>query len=356
MQRAGDDQEQRDALFGPIQQQEIPRLLEKLKGRAGFHGLEYEDRAALRGLLTTWYVKSPAAALAWLEGVEKNNERNELVGGIAEDLAKTDLEAAMNLLRMQEPDNLGIGAFSSGLFTAALDKGVDELLELCRVGLYCGPWRGISSQSVPYPEGFDFQRALDGLAEIKGGFGDDAKFMALPSNLIGEWTKRDPQAAWAWLQSGKSVDGSGKIEFFASYATTAKPTEVAALLAADFRPDAPADERYKNIVWVLDDHPSSEMIDSILEAAPGDRAAILQGLLNAHVAFLFEPDNIDPNCKLILERMEPAERLAGLKRIISEGGFIDDKDTVMEGITRLLLPMGHSPEEIRSLFPSDKEE
>ena len=358
MRQAGTDQEQRDALFGQISDGEVRALLEELRVRAGYDGLDDADEMAIRGLLTTWYLRSPAAALAWLQYVDNDAERNKLVGGIVENLASRDLDAAMDLLRKQGPDRLGIQAFSSGLFEAALGRGVGGLLEVCGIGIYRGPSRGISSQRVTYPDGFDFRRALDGLAEIKAAIGGDAKFMALPSDLVGEWTKRDPQAAWAWLQQDKVIDGSGKFEFFSSYAAKAEPTDVASLLAADFKPEATAEARYQNILWVLDEHPSSEMFNAILDVIPGDRAANLRGLLDERAGFVFDTEDMDPVSKLILERMEPGERLTGLRgmfRDIDSDPF-DLKDAARKGITPLLLRMGHSQEEIASLFPPDKEE
>ena len=356
MQEAGVDQEQRNALFTQIPDGEIPALLANLQKHAGFYGLKGNDKDALRGLLTTWYLQSPAAAQAWLQCVGDDGQLNKLVGGIAEDLAGNDLDVAMDLLRRQGTERLGIDAFSSALFDAALSKGVDALLELCRLGLYRGEWRGRNSGRLNYPEGFDFQRLLDGLAEMKATLGKDAEFMALPGDMIEEWTRRDPQAAWAWLERGEPIDGGEKLEFFISYAKVAEPAAVGALLAKDFKPDLPLEDRYKNIQYLLSEHPSPALIDAFIEAAPGDRAEHLRGMLDGWRGYGIEVGEIDPGFKLILEHMEPPERLAGLRSIFSGSADYGSSDKSRREITPLLLSLGHSEEEIRALFTPETRE
>lgn len=352
MSEAETDKDKRKALFDQLVPEEIPALLANLQIRAGFFGLN-EDRSVPGGLLATWYLKSPAAAQAWLQGVTNLDERHKLVSEMTGALADGNVETAMALLRQQGAEELDGESFSFQLFEAAAQKGEDSLLELCRIGLFRGPYRATNSVGLTYREGFDFQRVLDGLADMNPQVDQDGQFMAIPYNLIDEWTTRDSKAAWTWLQQGKSVDRNGKSAFFTAYSGVADPADVGALLAADFKPDAPQDERYQNANEMLTFHPSPELLDAFLGAAPGDPATNLRGLLDGWPVALVGTREIDPSLQLVLERMDSAQRMAGLRRFFSDWEMTDEG---RKGLSSLLIHLGHSEEEIQTLQPAEDED
>jgi hypothetical protein len=242
------------------------------------------------------------------------------------------------MLRQYGRDEEGNISIPTELLENAAAKGADKLLEVCK-------WAGQRNGDeifVPdidaYPSDFDFKLVLDGLAAAGAEFGKDGGFSNLPGNLLSEWAKRDFQAAWAWSQEGKAVPGNE----VSSLIAVTSPADAGALLGSAFDPAA-AD--YLDAQRALFDKPLPEMLDAFLQAAPGDRAAHLDGLFS--LGWSGDVD-FDEFRSLILERMSPEQRVEVLRHKTKESRV---NSKVWTALARTLRALGHSEEEIQTLRP-----
>lgn len=343
-QEANEDEEgeQKQAvLLAGLDSAEFPGLLAEMSDIAGLSGLDNPGHNQLRQLVKAWHAKAPEAAMAWLRTLPKALDRQGLLCAIVDEVAETNLDGAVSLMRQYGIDDEGRIFIPDKLLEKAAANGEDKLLEICKLGLNRGgnwPW----SCQVSYPEGFDFRRVLDGLAATQGEIGDQGRFANVPSNLVSEWAKRDFKGAWAWLQEGKTVIYNGSSDLIESV----PPADAGALLAAVFDPAAPEDQRYDEVDRILYRMPSAEMLEAFLQAAPGDRSAHLNGLFDGLTG-----GNLGELQALLLERMGPEQRAQALQRSYENG--VDSQ--TRSALVRLLQGLGHGEEEIQALLPEKKE-
>ena len=351
LQAAGYNREEREAVLASLSPEEFPALLAEFKECVGIYELNYEEKDLFDELVKAWYAKAPETALAWLHNLPKPDDQERALGAIVDGLVATDLDAALALLRQQGSYVCGHVTIPDILLEKAPAHGANTLMEICRLGL--NPGSCTVGLSLTYPDDFDFKRVLDGLAEAKAAFGKDAGFSLLPTNLVGEWTQRDPQAAWAWLQQGEIIVFNGTKEFFEAYASTEVGTakDLGVMLASTFEPTADPDRCYDNVWAALGARPSPELLESFLQAAPGERATILDGLFDHSWSWLGKDIEQVHVWALLLDTMTPAQRLETLRR--------NDVYLLTEEQQRPFIPvlrrLGHSEEEIHTLWPSRKQ-
>jgi hypothetical protein len=344
MQEAGSNKSKLNAVLAAVTPAEIPGLLADFQARAGVSGLRGEEMIQFQELVKTWYTTTPAAALAWLHGLPKPRDREQLLEQIAVGLAETDLDGALALLRQERSsEQVGV-SIPSELIEKAVTQGEAKLVEVCRLGLGLGRG-GDKGTHLIFPGDFDFKRVFDGLAEGLAAFGKDGGYDNLPTNLIGEWTKRDPQAAWEWLQQGKAYKVPAKFEgrfdeFFESYAQTAPPEEAGLFLGTVFA----SDKDFNNPMCALTAQPSLELLDAFLQAAPGERSERLQRLFKWSIGWRRGWDHGKVRF-LLLERMTPEQRLEALR------SYREPSTKQEQELIPVLRRLGHSEEEIRTLLP-----
>jgi len=351
LQEEGYTREKREAVLASLSPAEIPAMLAEVKERGGLYQLNYEDKELFDELVRAWYAKAPETALAWLHNLPKPDDQDRVLGAIVDGLVATDLDAALALLRQQGSYVCGHVTIPDILLEKAPAHGADTLMEICRLGL--NPGSCTVGMPLTYPDGFDFKRVLDGLAEAKAAFGEDAGFSLLPTNLVAKWAELDPPAAWAWLQQGEIIVFNGTKEFFEAYASTEAGTakDVGVLLASTFEPAADPDRCYDNVWAALGARPSPEMLESFLEAAPGERATLLDGLFDHAWSWLGgKPEQVHV-CALLLDRMTPSQRLETLRR---NGIYLPDEEQ-QRALIPVLRRLGHSEEEIQTLWPMLKQ-
>jgi hypothetical protein len=343
----------------------LPALLAEYQRGHDLLELGGDPQTQLKRLFLSWYAKAPEAALAWLHGLPNASDRCDLLGPVVAKLAKTDFDAALALVQQLDPDERPI---PSDLLNQAAAQGADQLLDVCRLGLgrgnrfggsglldyggfrpSLGRESGCCGVGLSYPQGFDFQRVLDGLAETKAGAGEGQDFACLPCNLVGEWAARDPQAAWAWLQQRKNVPFNDRGSFWEGYAKDRPAEEVGTFLGSVFDPAVPDWTRYDGIFRVLWKRPDGELLDSFLQAAPEVAGGHFDGLVEASLHF--GGGNTDQVRALILARMDPAQRLAVLERQFDDGHASAQE---RKAFAPLLQQLGHSEEEIRPLLMEQK--
>lgn len=346
---AGDDGEKLRVLMSELAPEEIPALLASLQSRGDMTEQDISDRIILRKLIVAWQAKDPDAALAWVVAMKGDWDRRDLLQEIALAMASTDMEAGLSLLR-QHASNAGnfeddFPTFYPCIFYGAVKQGANRLLEVSRLTIG-SDWSTGLLPDVGYPEDFDFQRALDGLAEAQAAYGEDGQFKLLPDGLLRQWAIQDPQAALAWLQQGKKFNFNGPAEFFKGYARVAKPEEVGALMASAYAPAISPTDRYQTVWEVLTRYePAPSMLDSFLRAIPGDRTTHLNGLLDQSSG---GHENIDKARAMILERMDPTTRVDALQRIFVERGV---NEWTRQSLTPVLRELGRGDDEIQSMLP-----
>ena len=159
-----DSEKKREALLAGLGPAEFPALLAEMDDKAGLSGLDNPGDNQLRQLFKAWHAKAPEAALAWLRALPKPEDRHRLLWDIVDEIAESNLDGAVSILRQYGTDDEGfIVIIPDKLLEKAVKQGEDKLLEVCKLGLKRGgDWP--SSCQMSYPEGFDFRRVLDGLA------------------------------------------------------------------------------------------------------------------------------------------------------------------------------------------------
>lgn len=344
---AGYDAEKRDAVIASLNPEEIPELLAELRGQASVYELSHEETEQFEAIVQAWYAKAPTAALTWLHALPKSDDRERLLGIIVDGLAATDLDAALALLRQHGSNEAGGVTIPEVLLENAPMHGADTLVAFCRLELN----RGGSYIGYPanYPDDFDFKRALDGLVTARDALGEGMDYHTLPSNLMSEWTLRNPEAAWTWLQQGQTIMLNGTEQFFKAFVSTeaGSAKDVGVMLASTFEPTAEPDMCYANVWAALGTRSSPELLDSFLQAVSGVRATHLDGLFDHAWSWLGGKPEQMHVCAMLLERMTPAQRLETMR---CNSPYLLSEEA-RSAYTPVLRRLGHSDEEIHTLWP-----
>jgi hypothetical protein len=271
-------------------------------------------------------------------------------------LAEKDLDAALAMAKRYGADD-GRHLDMPEQIKAGLSKtNAEELLRI--MGLFTRV-RGQSGGPVEFADGFDFQRVLEGVAEMNARLKpQDANVAFMPSNLLSEWAKRDWDAAWKWALADKDRDLSKLVKSVAGTTSTEDYAGLAAFAAA-----APnRDPRWNDSqVWdILAERPSPELIAGFFAQAPGERQENLSRILVASDGF--GGGHYDAAQEVLLSQMTPAERLAAFQSEVFVAHLNEPRERVpqiykytREKYTSLLRRLGHSEAEIQQMFPTRSE-
>lgn len=321
----------KEALCATLGPNEFPPLIAGICANAGLSGLDGHRYDQLRALFKAWHAKAPETALAWWRTLPEDEFSQELFGKVAENLSESNLDGALAMLRQDSSTSI-----PRAVAQKAAMQGADKLLEVCTLKATRQDISQGSCQLV-FPKDFDFKRVLNGLAAAQSGLGEGETFRSVPINLLRDWAKRDAQGASAWLKEGKKVVYNGIGEFIWGATEGVPPAAAGTTLAAVFDPTKPADRCYDDVRGAFRNHPSPEMLDAFLQAAPGDRAE--------HLAGLFDGSSDNEMQALLLERMSPAQRIEVVR--------VRYKDTqgAFSAQVRTLRALGHSEEDIREMLP-----
>lgn len=319
---------------------EIPGLLAALRDRAGYLGLDYRNKSVLEKLVVHWFDQAPNEALLWVLSLEPETDREGLLRELVRHEAERDFDAALALARRVSGEG-GPVDFLLGLQQMAADRGAGRLLELAR--LSAGKDSGSSGIDLTYPPDFDFRMVLDGLADLGAWLGDGEKITSVPSNLLDEWTRRDPQAAFEWISQGHEVPFNGMEDFVEAYAAVGGDREVGRLVGEIFKADEPhAYTRYSLASEALFEAPRAETLEGFLEAAGGaaSREMHLAGLLDRSSSTM--GTSYDTARWVIVGAMTPEQRL----RLIPASRLsVEQRRQLVPELRRL----GHGDEEIATM-------
>ena len=244
-------------------------------------------------------------------GTGTGGDREQLLRELVSHVAEQDLDAAIALARNCAPENGAAPDLPLGLQQKAVDAGKEKLLELCRLSI--GKSDGTSGLDLNYPPDFDFAGTLDGLVELLDSLEEGQRLTSIPSNLLEEWTRRDPQAAFEWVSKGHELSFNEMEDFIEAYAEVGGADEVGALVGEIFKGDDSRDfERY-GLVWeALSEAPRAETLEGFLAAAgeSGTRDVLLSGLLNRSRGGV--GGSYTHARRVIIEGMTPEQRMAAL--------------------------------------------
>lgn len=288
---------------------EIPELAECLFASAGLGGLGHGGKRALEAMIGRWYERSPGEVRAWVLGIGNEGERTVCLAKLIEVEAAGDLDVALELAESQFRGSSAARDLPMNLFQEAVGQGSDTLLRAIGASAY--PGKSASGQEIEYPEGFDFAATLERLTEAERDLPEGWRYAHYPSNLLSEWAKVDPQAAFDWMSGGSKVSFNSEIgDFLKGYATVARPDEWSPLLVPMLTGDVShiRDSAYQaSFEQLRGQGPAGveEWLAGLEGSVPRDVA--LSGLLHG-VAF-WGGNGIQDQRAVILAQMSPAVRL-----------------------------------------------
>ncbi|WP_193213646.1 hypothetical protein [Luteolibacter marinus] len=338
-------QAHKDLLAG-LSPEDMPALLGLLEERAGLFGLAYDDKRLVKDLLLQWYEQDPDGALAWTQSLSSEKDRLALIADLIGHEAKTDLAKAIELARQFSKDNEGNPKIPSGLLFESAKGGAEFVVEVCRLGVSNKSFR--TGPGLEYPEGFDFATALNGIADASEAAGPGLTLSSVPGNLLTEWSKLDPQAAYAWLQLGREVSFNSNIrDFFEGYTKVATPAEVGTFLADGFDPSTDEKARYEPAWEALAITPEKEMLQVFLDQVGGD-ATIEQHVIGMLRRGEYSGGhNFDEARALLISALDPAQRMEVL-----QGDVVAARHR--KNLGPFLKRLGHTEEEIAVMTASGR--
>lgn len=321
----------------------VTTLIEDLAGTAGVKGLGSEESRALGDLAEFWYGESPSEMRQWVLGIEKGPMRREMVNRLISAEAPVDFEAALELAAAERSSDDSRPGLPRVLFEEAAKRDAGALLRTIGLTEYEGT--SASGSGLRYAEGFDFAAVLNGLAEMRESLPEGRRFEEVPNNILEEWSKTDPQAAYDWVLEDREVTfNSGIGEYLEGYGEIAAPDEWSPLL----QPFLEKEERhqvgaaYGASVALLrkgDSRALGDWLRGLNGIVPADDA--LAGLLK--VSAYSSGDEIVSFRARVFEAMGPGSRLDVSKDWASR--MLRDKEGMAE-YSEALTRLGHSRAEI----------
>lgn len=323
--------------------EELPDLLAALAARAGVSGLDMEDKSVFEKILKHWYKKNPDAALAWVLALESEQDQRSMLRNFLELETANDLDGAIALLEMIGSLFDKAPRIPMGLIKKAAARDVDTLLRVCVAGM--GKGNGTGGMGLEYVENFDFAAALNGLAAAEAAATEGQKFSTLPSNMLQEWAKREPQAALNWLQLDKEVTFNSGIEpFLSGYKLVASDEEMGSFVAHLYEVDGGYDQAWNALSQLEDEGVVRHFLTDAAEH--GSKEQHLEGLFRASLTGSGSSD--DGMRTELLSMMDSQSRY---QLLASDKGTLVRSSYMREALRPALKQMGHSPEEIEQMLP-----
>lgn len=327
---------------------DIPLLIEQWKKRAGFSGLDYNEQHQIEELITDWYEKEPQAALEWVVGMECQKDRQALVEEIVGAEAKRNLDHALELARQYGKRELGGLDMPSEIQKTLGDCDPARFMEILRA--FPSEGSGSSGSSVDFKENFDFAE-LAALLDKEAGDNNKPSYSFMPSNLLREWTKVDPDAAWNWVskEKGSHMVFNGADEFFETLAQSRSKEQINAFLVDQMAAREDEDSKYRLAWQALASKPDAAQIADFITRLPGDRVRNLEQLTEASSSG--SGGSYDEFKSLLVSQMTVEER----RRIIPKV-FVSNSGDSRRMIARSLRQLGHTDAEINEMLPTPNEE
>ncbi len=211
---AKDSYTERKKWFEDLPTSELSSLIEGLCQNIAPDGLAYQDKSLLEEALKRWCTEDRDGAVVWVKQLPAGPSKRYFMKQLMKQLYESAPEQALAMsedYQAEDPEwsheeakEVYVGkridkAWNKPDVTAA------EMLALY-AELPRSDGSGGTNQSK-YPENFDFQTFLDGIATWNKK--DSKQPGTMPSDVLEVWAKRDPNAAAQWLlktaETGTSV-------------------------------------------------------------------------------------------------------------------------------------------------------
>jgi hypothetical protein len=327
---------------------DIPLLIEQWKKRAGFSGLDYNEQSQIKKLITNWYEKEPQAALDWVTNMECKKDRQELVSEIVGAEAKRNLDHALELAKQYGKRELGGLDMPYEIQKILGDYDAPRLMEILRA--FPSDDSGGSGSNVAFKENFDFAELVT-LLDKEAVENNKQSYSFMPSNLIIEWTKSDPNAAWNWVSNAKGhhIIFNGVDEFFETLAQTRSKEQISAFLVDQMATREDDDSKFRLAWQALSSKPDAAQIADFITRLPGDRVKNLEEMAKASSSGSGGP--YDEFKNLLVSQMTVEER-----KMILPKAFVSNGEASRRMFARTLRQLGHTDAEINEMLPQSKEE
>ncbi len=336
--------EARDRLLAQTSAAEAADLIALLEQRAGIFGLDHRERDCLEILLTHWYRLEPQGALAWLGTLKKGKDGPQLIFNLINNLSREDLGAAIELARGHGFDQDGKRKLPDELLRRSAAEGAGKLLEMVELGITDSAYS--STTAVEFPPDFDFGAFARGLAALHDSLTPEQRFSMRPDNLLRDWAKVDPEAAYVWMSENPEVYGKDSLkDFCEGYMTIHGARETGGLIARHYAsapPDQP-DTLHRALWSFVDEAGSLDPMEGFLAEAPdiASRQDLLVGMLQwANRSW---GGHFNDTFDRLVEGMDPADRITAL-------GQQDILSQHHDRLKLLLRRLGHSEAEISAVI------
>ncbi|MES2997655.1 MAG: hypothetical protein V4733_12680 [Verrucomicrobiota bacterium] len=264
------------------------------------------DGTRFRKILLRWSGIAPDEMLEWVA----RNAPGRLSSSIL-DVAQGDFEKAIPLYRkfgkthpevLQSPHG-----FASRI--AIGKRPAADLLVLARTFIAKGT---PASLTVFFPWDFsadyDFETAMNGLAEVHSSLAVGETITLLPKNLLATWVLHHPAAAAKWVSKGNVVPGNGMKEFLAAMSRVGPPETVGRIAATLHDPNLTEQENHHQLFRFLCENPSEKSLREYLRQKSAFRRAALADLFDSSTRAT--GGRFDVFSSLVLRVMTPDERIS----------------------------------------------
>lgn len=339
---AGPDKNKAGEIMSEMEKSELRALILMISEKAGFTGLASGDIEKLEVLVVEWSKSDLDAALNWAATLTTSNDRQQILRSILEDIGEKDLDRALEVAEKYRKDHSKAIDLPHELGQKICSLNAEEMLKRVARVLYEKNTRGFGEN---FDANYDYRKALDGIAALQSSLQSGQKISILPSNLIEQWAKHDPDAAWEWLSEGKQVPFNDMSDFFAGYSSVASQEELAQMLikARDRYSD---DEQFFRSTWnVMAETRSREAIEHFLQALPGTPEENMFLLFKASLSSTGE--KYDSTKGVLLGLMAPQQRVSSFAND-GRNGYLPFE---IDQYSPILKRLGHSDAEIQQMLP-----
>ena len=289
--------------------------------------------------------RDPDAAVEWVLSLETENDRRYLLSLVVGVIGETNFEEG---LMMQENLAKAYGQSIKLPFSQiaeAASKDANALVRLFSVSAI----REVDEPMVypvrEYAKDFDFETALNGLADLQATFPKGEHFGLFPADILEQWAKRDPERAMEWALSEKEIlFNTGIRDFMAGYKMKASDAEMVEMVSKIYAKDEGYDSTWK----ALSGAGNEAVVQGFIEkaASGGGSNQLLAGLLSESMGEMRMEDQVAR--QMLLGNITAEQRM---EIFIGKNA---PKPPNPEADTRLrieLSGLGHTPEEIDRMMP-----
>ena len=330
--------------------EELRDLLNDLQGEGGLYGLSNKAQRWLENGLVEWFEKDPEEALEWVKNIARTKDRVTLLTKICEKVVEGDLDEGIAFVKVHLATEESY--LLPPMFIQKAGKvSADKLLEVTRLGM---SWSGgiVQFVAAEYPNGFDFQKALEGIENQLEAYKHTGANGSRPSDLLKEWVKVDPEASYEWLKaSGKNTSESKLGEYLRGFSEVRSSAEVGEFLGNHL---SGKKGEYRDYLLVSDGlarKAEPGVLEAFYEHAGGDKVTHAAGILGSTGDFSLHAPRV---FETVLGSLSESEQ-----RTVLNAEYMQKRlghQRARQNVENSLIASGRSSEEVAAMLPPAKKE